>query len=99
MENRLTEAQLAQRMAVPEVDPDPFVRMFRSTCGECGGPIRWVDPAALARLDRESYLRYKKYHGAQALLDGDLWLCLQCENTGLMGERGDWEGGEDDIAF
>lgn len=63
---------------------DEFARMARETCNECGGEVRWTDPAQIANLDRQRWMELKAALGVRSLLDGSAWVCLQCDNFGFF---------------
>ncbi len=88
MPHMLSDELREARVAIPAVEPDPMVTVFRKECSECRGPIKWIDPAALAQLDRATFVDMRRANGIEGLLNGDLWVCLKCDNLGLMGGRG-----------
>lgn len=88
MPHLLTDEQRNARVAIPAVEADPLMTMFRKECSECGGPIKWIAPAALAELDRATFIDMRRANGIDGLLNSDLWVCLRCDNLGLMGAGG-----------
>lgn len=88
MPHMLSDEQREARNAIPAVEPDPMMTMFRKDCSECGGPIKWISPPALAELDRATFIELRRANGIDNLLYGEMWICLRCDNLGLMGAGG-----------
>lgn len=80
----LTAEESKARMSLTEAQPDWSATMARQTCIACAGPIRWIDPAQLAVLDRDFYLQAKHAYGANHLLFHTVaWICTRCDELGI----------------
>lgn len=58
--------------------------LLRETCSACGAPVRWVDPAELAHISKETFMEYKRSLGVDVLLGSDAWVCTACYQMGVV---------------
>lgn len=59
-------------------------RTFRSSCNECGAPVKWVgaEEASAHGMDLVEAARQLGVPSVEGL---DVWVCTRCDNGGVMG--------------
>lgn len=80
--NKLTPEQKAQRLAIPDEDygfAETPTGDADDRCATCGSPVRLIDPAQVAHLNRTYFLDMKKAWGIDAVLAGYAFMCLECD--------------------
>ena len=80
----LTDEEKAQRAAIPDEDygfAEAPSDDHDSTCSECGGTLRMIDPAQVANLNRPYFIEMRRGYGIDAVMDGFAWMCLTCDAT------------------
>lgn len=66
--------------------PSVFSTAVREQCDECGGDVKWMKLSDVAELVPDLVAEYKASGFYEAGQDSDAWICLQCNNFGVVGQ-------------
>lgn len=100
---KYTEAarEQKQREAAQPQQPDIFGEIFRRTCDNCGGEVKWTTFSDLEQMYPD---QVKEYMESPFYCQGenqDCWVCLECDNFGIMSgpeiEGFDWLPTDEEI--
>lgn len=81
-----------ESLRLPDQPPDPVSLLGRQACDNCGGPVRWVSPDELQKVNPIAYAEAVEVIGTDALMRGSAWACMNCDSIGFTSEpEGDFE--------
>ncbi len=80
------DQETRESLRSPNQDPDPVALLGRQVCDHCGGPVRWVSPDELRNVNPAAYAEAADVIGQSALMRGNAWVCLNCDNIGFISE-------------
>lgn len=89
------DQETRESLRSPNQEPDPVSLLGRRACDSCGGPVRWVSPDELMNVNPQAYAEAIEVIGLAALMRGNAWVCMNCDNIGFTSEP---EGNFDAIA-
>lgn len=85
------DQEIRESLRSPNQPPDLLSLLGRQVC-TCGGPVRWVGPDELRKLNPSAHAEAAEMLGAGGLLLGSAWACLNCDNIGFTSEpEGDYD--------
>lgn len=86
------DQETRESLRSPNQPPDQLSRLGRQVCDNCGGPVRWVGPDELRKVNPSAYAEAAEMLGAGGLMRGSAWTCLTCDNIGFTSEpEGDFD--------
>lgn len=80
------DQETRESLRSPSQHPDPVSLFGRQGCDNCGGPVRWVSPAELRKVNPAAYAEAVEVIGQPALMRGNAWVCLDCDNIGFTSQ-------------
>ncbi|MCW3157688.1 hypothetical protein [Micropruina sonneratiae] len=89
------DQETRESLRAPNQHPDPVALLGRQVCDNCGGPVRWVSPDELRKVNPTAYAEAAEVFGQAALMRGNAWICLNCDSIGFTSEP---EGDFADVA-
>lgn len=86
------DQETRESLQPPNQHPDLATLLGRQVCDSCGGPVRWVSPDELGNVNPAAYAEAAEVIGQAALMRGNAWVCLNCDNVGFTSEpEGDFD--------
>lgn len=80
------DQETRESLRSPNQHPDPLTLLGRQRCDNCGGSVRWVSPDELRKVNPAAYAEAAEVIGHAALMRGNAWVCLDCDNIGFTSE-------------
>ncbi len=86
------DQETRESLRSPNQPPDPVSLLGRKVCDNCGGPVRWVSPDELRKVNPSAHAEAAEVIGAADLMRGSAWACMNCDSIGFTSEpEGDFD--------